>query len=187
MAEQLGPSARWVKVENTIHVTALADPVGCASGLVRQFVHHPERLQTMDTSCASRMPEVRVVGHFPRRLTGATPATPRKGNQAGSAQWWFLPGSRGHGLRGGWFTVDGDESVLFDLRKIRFVADTVVNGRATWNTSTGAVSARVEVKGPRGITATVRMRWDDLARHPRATVSGRTGSGARLAATLPAP
>jgi hypothetical protein len=62
-----------------------------------------------------------------------------------------------------------------------------VNGRATWNTSTGAVSARVEVKGPRGITATVRMRWDDLARHPRATVSGRTGSGARLAATLPAP
>jgi hypothetical protein len=31
------------------------------------------------------------------------------------------------------------------------------------------------------------MRWDDLARHPRATVTGRTGSGARLAATLPAP
>src|SRR5918999_1163990 len=26
VAEQLGPSARWVKVENTIHVTALADP-----------------------------------------------------------------------------------------------------------------------------------------------------------------
>jgi hypothetical protein len=204
VAEQLGPSARWVKVENTIHVTALADPVGCASGLVRQFVRHPERLQTMDTSCARRMPEVRVVGDFPRRLTGATPATPRKGNQAGSAglklaavgaaavgdaiaQWWYLPGSRGHGLRGGWFTVDGDESVLFDLHKLRFVADTVVNGRATWNTGTGAVSARVGVKGPRGITATVRMRWDDLARHPRATLSGRTGSGARLAATLPAP
>ncbi|HWD43338.1 MAG TPA: alpha/beta fold hydrolase [Actinomycetota bacterium] len=204
VAEQLGPSARWVKVENTIHVTALADPVGCASGLVRQFVRHPERLQTMDTSCARRMPEVRVVGDFPRRLTGATPATPRKGNQAGSAglklaavgaaavgdaiaQWWYLPRSRGHGLRGGWFTVDGDESVLFDLHKLRFVADTVVNGRATWNTGTGAVSARVGVKGPRGITATVRMRWDDLARHPRATLSGRTGSGARLAATLPAP
>jgi hypothetical protein len=204
VAEQLGPSARWVKVENTIHVTALADPVGCASGLVRQFVGDPERLQTIDTSCAGRMPEVRVVGDFPRRLTGATPATPRKGNQAGSAglklaavgaaavgdaiaQWWYLPGSRGHGLRGGWFTVEGDESVLLDLHKIRFVADTVVNGRATWNTRTGAVSARVTVKGPRGITATVRMRWDDLARHPRATVSGRTGFGARLAATLPAP
>jgi pimeloyl-ACP methyl ester carboxylesterase len=203
-AEQLGPSARWVKVENTIHVTALADQVGCASGLVQQFVRHPERLRTMDTSCAGRMPEVRVVGDFPRRLTGATPATPRQGNQAGSAglklaavgaaavgdaiaQWWYLPGSRGHGLRGGWFTVDGDESVLFDLQEIRFVADTVVNGRATWNISTGAVSARVEVTGPRGIAATVRMRWDDLARHPRATLSGRTGSGARLAATLPAP
>jgi hypothetical protein len=31
------------------------------------------------------------------------------------------------------------------------------------------------------------MRWNDLARHSRATVSGRTGSGARIAAVLPAP
>ena len=204
VAEQLGPSARWVKVENTIHVTALADPYGCASGLVRQFVRHPERLHTMDVSCASRIPEVRVVGDFPRRLSGATPATARKGNQAGAAglklatvgaaavgdaiaQWWYLPGSRGHGLRGGWFTLEGDVSVKFDLHKVRFVADTTVDGTATWNTGTGQVTAQVVVKGPRGATATLRMRWDDLARHPRATVSGRTGSGARLAATLPAP
>jgi pimeloyl-ACP methyl ester carboxylesterase len=204
VAEQLGPSARWVKVENTIHVTALADPYGCASGLVRQFVRHPERLHTMDVSCASRIPEVRVVGDFPRRLSGATPATARKGNQAGAAglklatvgaaavgdaiaQWWYLPGSRGHGLRGGWFTLEGDVSVKFDLHKVRFVADTTVDGTATWNTGTGKVTAQVVVKGPRGATATLRMRWDDLARHPRATVSGRTGSGTRLAATLPAP
>ena len=204
VAEQLGPSARWVKVENTIHVTALADPYGCASGLVRQFVRHPERLQTMDVSCASRIPEVRVVGEFPRRLSGATPATARKGNQAGTAglklaavgaaavgdaiaQWWYLPGSRGHGLRGGWFTTDGDESVSLDLHKLRFVADTTVDGTAAWNTSTGRVTARVIVKGPRGVTATLRLRWNDLARRSRATVSGRTGSGTRLSATLPAP
>ena len=204
VAEQLGPSARWVKVENTIHVTALADPYGCASGLVRQFVRQPERLHSMDVSCASRIPEVRVVGDYPRRLSGATPATPRKGNQAGSAglrlaavgaaavgdaiaQWWYLPGSRGHGLRGGWFTAEGDTSVRLDLHKVRFVADTVVDGRATWNTSTGQVSANVKVKGPGGITTTLRMRWDDLARHPRATLTGRTGSGARVSATLPAP
>ena len=204
VAEQLGPSARWVKVENTIHVTALADPYGCASGLVRQFVRQPERLHSMDVSCASRIPEVRVVGDYPRRLSGATPATPGKGNQAGPgglklaavgaaavgdaiAQWWYLPGSRGHGLRGGWFTAEGDTSVRLDLHKVRFVADTTVDGRATWNTSTGKVSARVEVKGPGGVTTTLRMRWDDLARRPRATLTGRTGSGSRLSATLPAP
>jgi pimeloyl-ACP methyl ester carboxylesterase len=204
VAEQLGPSARWVKVENSMHVTALADPYGCASGLVREFVRHPERLHTMDVSCASRIPEVRVVGEFPRRLSGATPATPRKGNDAGAtglrlaavgaaavgdaiAQWWYLPGSRGHGLRGGWFTVEGDTSVKLDLHKVRFVADTVVDGHATWNTGTGQVSARVVAKGPGGARATLRMRWDDLARRPRATVTGHTGSGARLAATLPAP
>jgi pimeloyl-ACP methyl ester carboxylesterase len=204
VAEQLGPSARWVKVENTIHVTALADPYGCASGLVHEFIRHPERLHAMDVSCASRIPEVRVVGEFPRRLSGATPATPGKGNDAGAtglrlaavgaaavgdaiAQWWYLPGSRGHGLRGGWFTVEGDTSVKLDLHKVRFVADAVVDGQATWNTGSGKVRARVVVKGPGGATATLRMRWDDLARHPRATVTGHTGSGARLAATLPAP
>ena len=204
VAQQLGPSARWVKVENTIHVTALADPYGCASGLVRTFVRQPERLQTMDVSCASRIPEVRVVGDFPRRLSGATPATPGKGNRAGAAglklaavaaaavgdaiaQWWYLPGSRGHGLRGGWFTTEGDQSVRLDLHKVRFVADATVEGGAAWDTGTGRVTARVAVKGPGGATATLRLRWNDLARHPRATVSGRTGSGAHLTATLPAP
>jgi pimeloyl-ACP methyl ester carboxylesterase len=204
VAEQMGPSARWVKVENTIHVTALADSYGCASGLVREFVRHPERLQTMDTSCAARIPEVRVVGEFPRRLSGATPATPAKGNRAGTAglklatvgaaavgdaiaQWWYLPGSRGHGLRGGWFTTEGDTSVSLELHKLRFVADTVVDGAATWNTGSGRVTARVTVKGPHGVTASLQLRWNDLTRRSRATVSGRTGSGAQLAATLPAP
>ena len=204
VAEQMGPSARWVKVENTIHVTALADPYGCASGLVHRFVEHPEQLQSMDVSCAARIPEVRVVGEFPRRLVGATPASPRPGNQAGPAglrlaavgaaavgdaiaQWRYLPGSRGHGLRGGWFTVDGDEVVKLDLHKVRFVADTTVDGRATWNTTTGQVTARVMVKGPGGIAATVQLRWDDLSRRPRATARGRTGAGNRLVASLPAP
>jgi pimeloyl-ACP methyl ester carboxylesterase len=204
VARQMGPSARWIKVENTIHVTALADPYGCASGLVRQFVGHPERLRTMDVSCASRIPEVRVVGEFPRRLSGATPATPGRGNRAGTAglklaavgaaavgdaiaQWWYLPGTRGHGLRGGWFTAEGDVSVKLDLHKVRFVADTVVDGTATWNTSTGKVTAKVTAKGPHNATTTVRMRWNDLTRHPHATLRGHTGSGARLAATLPAP
>jgi hypothetical protein len=155
-------------------------------------------------SCASRIPEVRVVGEFPRRLSGAAPASPAKGNRAGTAglklaavgaaavgdavaQWWYLPGSRGHGLRGGWFTTEGDESVGLELHRLRFVADTTVDGTAAWNTGTGRVTARVTVKGPHGVTATLRLRWNDLARRSRATVSGRTGSGARLAATLPAP
>jgi pimeloyl-ACP methyl ester carboxylesterase len=204
VAGQMGPSARWVKVENTVHVTALGDVYGCASGLVREFVQRPERLATMDVSCAGRIPEVRVVGEFPRRLSGATPATPAKGNRAGTAglklaavgaaavgdaiaQWWYLPGSRGHGLRGGWFTTEGDESVGLDLHKLRFVADTTVDGTATWNTGTGRVTASVKLKGPDGVAATLQLRWNDLARRSRATVSGRTGSGAHLAATLPAP
>jgi pimeloyl-ACP methyl ester carboxylesterase len=204
VAEQMGPSARWVKVENTAHVTALGDPDGCASDLVLDFVGHPERLQSMDTSCAARIPEVRVVGAFPRRLAGATPASPRPGNQAGPlgrrlaavgaaavgdaiATWWYLPGSVGHGLRGGRFTFSGEEVVRFRLQRVRLVADATVEGRAAWNTTTGRVIARVTVKGPGGAMANLRMSWNDLARRPRATLTGRTGAGARLAATLPAP
>jgi pimeloyl-ACP methyl ester carboxylesterase len=203
-AEHLGPSARWVKVENTVHVTALGDPHGCASGLVRRFVRQPGQLHSMDVSCAARIPEVRVVGEFPRELAAATPAVPRPGNQAGAAglrlasvgaaavgdaiaQWWYLPGSRGHGLRGGTFTVEGDEVVGLTLRRARFVADAVVDGQASWNTTTGQVTARVVVTGPGRANATLQLRWDDLARRPRAIVTGHTGSGVRLAATLPAP
>ena len=94
VAEQLGPSARWVKVENTIHVTALADPYGCASGLVRQFVRQPERLHSMDVSCASRIPEVRVVGDYPRRLSGATPATPARATRPGRPGSGWPPSGR---------------------------------------------------------------------------------------------
>jgi pimeloyl-ACP methyl ester carboxylesterase len=204
VAEQMGPSARWVKVENTAHVTALGDRYGCASGLVRDFVGHPERLQSMEVSCAARIPEVRVVGEFPRRLAGATPASPRPGNQAGPAglrlaavgaaavgdaifQWWYLPGTVGHGLRGGRFTLSGDEVVTFRLRRVRFVADAVVDGRAAWNPTTGRVTATITVRGPGGTVAAVRTTWNDLGRRSRATVTGRTGAGARLAATLPAP
>jgi pimeloyl-ACP methyl ester carboxylesterase len=204
VAAQMGPSARWVKVENTVHVTALGDPHGCASGLVRRFVGQPGQLHSMDASCAAAIPEVRVVGGFPRRLAGATPAVPRPGNRAGPAglrlaavgaaavgdaiaQWWYLPGSRGHGLRGGTFTVEGDEVVQLTLRRARFVADAVVDGQATWDTTTGTVTAQVVVTGPGRAAATLRMRWDDLARHPRAIVTGQTGSGDRLVATLPAP
>jgi pimeloyl-ACP methyl ester carboxylesterase len=203
VAEHMGPSARWVKVENTAHVTALADPFGCASGLVRRFVAHPQRLHAMDVSCAARIPEVRAVGEFPERLAAVHPASPARGNVAGPTglrlaavgaaavgdaiwRWWYLPGSEGTGLRGGRFTVRGDPVVRLRLRGVRFVADATVAGTATWDLDSGRVTARVRVEGPGGTAATLGMTWNDKGRHPRATVTGRAG-GDRLAATLPAP
>jgi pimeloyl-ACP methyl ester carboxylesterase len=66
-ARDMGPSARWILVHNDTHVNAMDDPVGCASGLVRTFIKDPAGLKQMDASCASRTPEVRVVGAFPGR------------------------------------------------------------------------------------------------------------------------
>ncbi len=102
------------------------------------------------------------------------------------ARWWYLPGSKGTGLRGGRFTVRGDPVVHLRLHGVCFVADATVDGTATWNLDSGKVTARVRVEGPGGATATLRMAWNDKGRHPSATVTGRA-KGKPLAATLPAP
>jgi hypothetical protein len=151
----------------------------------------------------ARIPEVRAVGEFPKRLAAADPASPASGNRAGPtglrlaavgsaavgdaiARWWYLPGSKGTGLRGGRFTVRGDPAVHLRLHGVRFVADATVDSTATWDLDSGKVTARVRVKGLAGATATLRMAWNDKGRHPSARVTGRAG-GDRLAATLPAP
>ena len=99
-------------MHNDTHVNAMDDPVGCASGLVQRFIADPGRLRQMNASCATRTPEVRVVGTFPRRLREVTAATARPGNRArlagrrlaaagtaavGDAVWrWYY----GDGVRG---------------------------------------------------------------------------------------
>ena len=87
-----------------------------------------------------------------------------------------------------WMMTHGSRALgmLASVSLLKF-ADSVVDGTATWNTGSGRVTAQVKVKGPHSATTTLRMRWNDLARHPRASLSGHTGSGSRLTATLPAP
>jgi len=203
VARQMGPSARWVKVENTIHVTALYDPFNCANKLVRQFVQDPGRLRKLDASCAARIPELRAVGTFPRRLADATPAAPAPGNATNGrglrlaavaaatvgdaiARWNYIPDVNGVGLRGGSFTATGDPLVSFRLRGARFTADTAVDGTATWDTASGRVRAVVTIRGPDKTVATLRLAWNDHARHAVATVTGSAGR-TRVAARLPAP
>ena len=81
----MGPSARWILIHNDTHVNAMDDPVGCASGLVQTFIRDPARLKQMNASCATRTPEVRVVGTFPAKLSGVTAATALRGNAADAA------------------------------------------------------------------------------------------------------
>jgi pimeloyl-ACP methyl ester carboxylesterase len=200
----MGPSARWILVHNDTHVNAMDDPVGCASGLVQRFIADPGRLRQMNASCATRTPEVRVVGTFPRKLREVTAATARHGNRArlagrrlaavGTAavgdavwRWYYGDGVRGWGLRGGTFRFSGDGAVIgIRLRRVHWTADTRVSGRVRWDQVAGRIRARLTVTGPDGSTATVRLRYLDYVRHSKATLSGRYRDR-RIAATMPAP
>jgi hypothetical protein len=200
----MGPSARWILIHNDTHVNAMDDPVGCASGLVQTFIRDPARLKQMNASCATRTPEVRVVGTFPAKLSGVTAATALRGNAADAAgrrlaaagvaavgdavwRWYYGNGIRGWGLRGGTFRFTGDGSRIgIRLRRVRWTSDTRVTGTVRWNQVSGRVRARITVTGPGGITASVRLRYSDYVRHSKATLSG-SYQGRPIAAIMPAP
>jgi len=203
-ARDMGPSARWILVNNDTHVNAMDDPVGCASGLVRTFIAGPAALERMNASCAQRTPEVRVVGTFPATLSHVTPATARPGDQAGRTglrlaaagaaavgdavwRWYYGDGVQGWGLRGGTFRFTGDgNSIGIRLKRVRWTSDTRVSGTVWWNQVTGRVWARLTIAGPGGTAAPVRLWYFDYVRHSAARLSGRY-RGQRIAATMPAP
>jgi pimeloyl-ACP methyl ester carboxylesterase len=200
----MGPSARWILIHNDTHVNAMDDPVGCASGLVQTFIRAPARLKQMNASCATRTPEVRVVGTFPAKLSGVTAATGLRGNHAdgtgrrlaaagvaavGDAvwRWYYGNGIRGWGLRGGTFRFSGDGSRIgIRLRRVRWTSDTRVTGTVRWNQVSGRIRARITVTGPGGNTASVRLRYSDYVQHSKATLSG-SYQGRPIAAIMPAP
>ena len=189
---------------NDTHVNAMDDPVGCASGLVQTFIKDPAGLKQMDASCATRTPEVRVVGTFPTTLSRVTPATARPGDQTGRTglrlaavgaaavgdavwRWYYGDGVKGWGLRGGTFRFTGDGSRIgIRLTRVRWTSDTRVSGTVRWNQVSGRVQARLTIAGPAGISASVRLRYFDYVRHSKATLSGRYRDQ-RIAATMPAP
>ncbi len=162
-ARNMGPSARWILLHNDTHINAMDDTFGCASGLVRQFVADPGRLRQLNASCATRTPEVRVVGSFPKHLSAVTPATPRPGNRAGVVglrlaavaaaatgdavwHWYYGDGVHGWGLRGGTCRFAGPaQAMRISFRGIRWTTDTTVDGRATWNRKAGRISAHLTV------------------------------------------
>jgi pimeloyl-ACP methyl ester carboxylesterase len=200
----MGPSARWILIHNDTHVNAMDDPVGCASGLVQTFIRDPARLKQMNASCATRTPEVRVVGTFPKTLSAVTAATALRGNQAGRTgrrlaavgaaavgdavwRWYYGNGISGWGLRGGTFRFSGDGSRIgIRLRRVRWTSDTRVSGTVRWNQVSGRIRARVTVTGPSGNAASVRLLYFDYVPHSKATLSG-SYQGRPILAIMPAP
>ena len=203
-ATDMGSSARWILVHNDVHINAMDDTFGCASGLVDEFIADPAGLQTMDASCARHTPEVRVLASFPRTLRQVVPAMATAGNLAGSTgrrlaadaaavigdanwNWYYGDGTHGFGLRGGTETFSGPAGATVGrFRRVKWTTGTAVSGHEVWNQDTGYVRAWLTVTGPHGVRATVYLSYHDYVPDSVTTITGSSG-GKHLAARMPSP
>jgi pimeloyl-ACP methyl ester carboxylesterase len=194
------PNATYVEIWNSVHVTALGDHDHCASQIMYQFVR---TLSAGDTSCASRVPEVRTIIEFPRTSADVPPATPRAANRASArarqvaaaaamtvadavARWQVNFSGVNRGLRGGAWSYSGDRTTRFEFAGARFVQDVRVTGNATWNLDSGRITGTVLTQGPGGLPGRIRFSWSLAQPHGIAQLRGRVGGNA-LDATMTAP
>ena len=89
-APTLGRNVRVVDLHNTVHVTSEGDTflsVGadCARSIIDRFAAAPARLQTMNISCAAKIPPIRTPGEYPPTLAAAPRATLVSGRDPGDS------------------------------------------------------------------------------------------------------
>lgn len=193
------PRSTFVEVRNSVHVTAILDADRCASRIYVRFVR---ALEAGDTSCARRIPELRVVPSFPARLAAVKPAWRRAGDASivadrrlaaaaaatvadVIARWWLNYDGDGVGLRGGTWSYDGDDPVAFSLRDVELVAGVRVSGTVRWSRR-GPVLARLDVAAAGPTPGTLVIGWSLQEPFGRAQLEGIVG-GRRLRATMLAP
>jgi len=200
---QIGPSARLIVLHNAVHTSTEGDilltaATYCGRTLVREFVRAPQRLRSMDASCAAEVPPIHTPGSFPRTMAEAVPAAVVSGTAkmwvrreatvaaeaVGDATqtWWSAKGNTGGGLYGGRFRgIAGADGVKLTFDGVRFVADAAVSGTGLWQIHRGgAVTAEVTVLSDSGLKQRFSVRYSEGSR--MATVRG---AGAVM--TLPAP
>ena len=191
------PRSTFVELHNSIHVTAIYDRDGCASTIYTRFVG---TLRAGNTSCASRVAEVRLVPTFARSLAEVvTPARSLPGDESvvgdrqlaaaaaatvadAIARWQVNFDGSGVGLRSGSWSYTGTDIALFRLRGASFVPDVAISGSARWDVYGGQVTATVTVNGG----AHLHLRWSLHKQHELSTITGKVGERT-VRATILAP
>ncbi len=201
LAADLFPNSRQILVANSFHVTAVGDPDNCASVIANRFFLD---LSPGDTSCASKISEVRTVPNFATTAALVQPATALAGNRgtmddlrvaaaatlaAGDmiARWWVNTSGFGVGLRGGTFQYSSIGNLYhYTLSGIRWTNDVEVTGWMDWNYGDGSVTANLSVTGPGTGSGSILATWDDRQPHAVASILGQLG-GRAIRATMYAP
>jgi pimeloyl-ACP methyl ester carboxylesterase len=192
-APTLGHNVRVVDLPNTVHVTSEGDTflsVGadCARSIIDRFTAAPTGLQTMNVSCAAKIPPIQTPGEYPRTLASAPAASVVSGSASPTARraawvaaqtagdaaitYDYSSAAHGPGLRGGSFIV---RQGRFTLHADRFVSDAAASGTFTYDAAIGGITGTIMVAGYR-----VHVAYTQRSKYARAIVGG-----ARL--KLPAP
>lgn len=192
-----------IRIANSFHVNALPRARStCAARITRRFI---ESLQPGDTSCAGKVPPLRLVPRFAVHAAELEPAVAAPGNRATAAQLHWLSAAvqtvgdvltrvdgngagPGVGLRGGSFRVVKDGSMRqLALTEVRWSEDLSVSGSIVPPTGrVGTVRAVLQVKAADGSAGDLNIEWPEGVADSRAVIRGSLG-GAAVSARMPAP
>lgn len=205
VASQIGKSARLVTFTNLTHVTLQDADDSCPASVYQTFVADPAGLPTQNVSCAAKIAPLHTVGSYPLHLAQAAPARRTAGDKAGRqalqaasvavdavgdeiSRSAYLDSGTDLGLRGGRLTLRQTATGLtIRLDAVRWVNDAAIDGTATWNQTTGAVTARLTVYPRRGAVVRFTATWLVFGQpNQYAVITGSQGNAA-LAARCPAP
>jgi pimeloyl-ACP methyl ester carboxylesterase len=187
IARQIGPAARAVVVPNTVHLVALDNPHPCGAHLVRRFVAHPGRLQSMPVGCIHSVPAIDAIGRYPRTVHGAQPGTGRAPKRlrrlasvataaVGDAaiRFDFIDATHDQGLRGGTisYTRSGSDWVAH-MHAVKWTSDSAVTGRVRFPLDGLSGVAHVSISAD-AMTWTMAIRWSATrpGRHAKVHVGG---------------
>lgn len=181
------PNAIHILVPNLGHVVAESDEIGCTASIIQHFVVD---LAPGNIECVNKVRPIRTVPKFALKAQGLAPVDPLPGNHATEAQrriaaagleavgdvlarWYDYYGSKGRGLRGGFFSYAATSSGYdFTLQEIKFTEDVEATGKMAWNTTTAQITATVSLRSNGTPAGLVKIAWNDAEINATATIRG---------------
>jgi hypothetical protein len=181
-----------VRIANSFHVNALPRARSeCGAQIVRRFL---TTLTAEDTSCATRVPPVRLVPRFVLKARDLDPAVPLAGNEASPSELRVVAAAvlaaedlaarvdvnasgYGRGLRGGTFRVrrTGD-AVNIEMQEVRWTRDAAVSGVLSKPQGRhAAVRAVLRVSSAADRGGRLRVEWHEGIDGGKAHVTGTFG------------
>jgi pimeloyl-ACP methyl ester carboxylesterase len=197
-----------IRIANSFHVNALPRArSACAADIVRRFM---ATLDTGDTSCAAKVPPLRLVPQFARRADQLEPVTALPGNTADASRLKAAMAAvmtagdvlarvhgnssgHGRGLRGGTYALTrGAHVIRLNLNKVQFVDDIAISGTLQRAVSRGGMVQgdlqvwSVNESAAPHLAGRLRVQWNEAEAESQARIRG-TLSSAVIAAQTAAP